>query len=279
VPIALDFATARPTVAQLEAADVVAVLRYISGPFAISAAELATYRSAGIVVGFVSEHLATDVEGGFAAGKAHAQADLIALRALSATLAADFPAVEPLDPQSQPVYYAADQSLPSPSVAVPYYLGVNSVIPPAFTGAYGEGALLILLKADRLASWFWQSESTSFDNNATTLPISNLRQFFNRSPIPGTDFDEILTADFGQFPRPGGDVQLPTLGGLTGDAMPNWVKSVQALLIEKMGQTAVSLTGVYDAATTNGVENVQRFFGLTVSGEVDAVTWSILLGL
>jgi hypothetical protein len=264
VPIAVDFDTARPTVAQLQAADVVAVLRYITGPDgkAIDADELALYRSAGIVVGFVFGIGAQDAAGGFPEGQTAAQAALTALSALGLT--------------EQPVYFAVDESI-TPSLAVPYFRGICSIIPPALVGAYGEGALLTLLKADGLASFFWQSESTSFPGNAATLPISDLRQFFNQSPIIGTDYDEILSADFGQFPRPGGDVQLPTLGGITGSAEPYWTKSVQSLLASKFNQ-AVPLTGVYDEATTAGIRAVQGFFGIPITGVTDSETWSILLG-
>jgi hypothetical protein len=188
-PIAVDFSDARPTTAELRQNNVVLVIRYLtgSGGKAITLGELQSYRAVGIVLCFVFEIGATDAAGGEAAGVANAQAALAALAALGIS--------------DVPVYFAVDESI-APSAAVPYFQGINSVIPYTLTGVYGEGALCTLLKQDGLAAWFWQSESTSFPGNATVLPISHLQQKFNVSPIPGTDLDAILKADVGQWPRP-----------------------------------------------------------------------------
>jgi len=79
-------------------------------------------------------------------------------------------------------------------------------------------------------------------------------------------------------PTSGGDVQLPTL---TPSSPPGslWTKSLQAILKEKFGQSIGIVNGNYGTETVHAVENVQRFFKVTVDGECGPVTWSIVLGL
>lgn len=188
--IGVDYATpSLYTPAQLRAAGVSAVGRYLSGPYAIGPAELEGYVSAGLVVWFFFERDSTDAQGGANAGTAYASEVNAALGALGL-------------PTSQPVYFSADEELSDPSSAVPYWQGIAAVRPPSSNGCYGEGALCALLLSEGLVAYTCQSESTSFPGNATTLPTTNIQQVAQGSPLPGTDLDEILTADFGQYPRP-----------------------------------------------------------------------------
>ena len=73
----------------------------------------------------------------------------------------------------------------------------------------------------------------------------------------------------------GGDVTLPTiqLGAHGG-----YVKSLQALLVEKAGQH-IGVDGAFGPATRAAVLNVQRFFRLSPDGVVGPTTWSALLAL
>jgi hypothetical protein len=165
------------------------VIRYLngSGGKAITLAEMDSYIAAGIVVCFVFEILSTDIQGGNVAGSTNASAAKAALAALGTS--------------GCPVYFAVDEST-IPDLALPYFDGLTSVLQPSQVGVYGEGALCTLLQTEGLATWFWQSESTGFPGNATTLAITHLQQKYNVSPIPGTDLDEILKPDVGQWPRP-----------------------------------------------------------------------------
>lgn len=188
MPIALDFATARPTIAQLQAADVTVVCRYVTGGGkAIGLSELHEYMDNDIGTVFVFENNATDAQGGYSAGVANAAAAVKALKNLGVT--------------GVPIYFAVDQDI-VPAGAVNYFQGINVIIQPAFVGIYGEGALCALLQSEGLATWFWQSESTSFPGNDVTLPITHMLQRFGNSPIPGTDFDVLCKRDVGQWPRP-----------------------------------------------------------------------------
>lgn len=187
---AIDYSDARYTGTQLNTAGVTAVGRYLTGAGkAISASELADLTSRGINVWFVFEDVATDTSSGYSGGASHAQQANAALTALSL-------------PISQPVYFAADEDLPTPSTAVPYFQGIASVRPAATNGDYGEGALSELLASEGLTAFHWQSESTSFPGNATTWSGSHIQQSTHTPPLPDTDLDLLLKSDFGQYPRP-----------------------------------------------------------------------------
>jgi Domain of unknown function (DUF1906) len=185
---AVDFSFARPTIAQLRAADVTLVIRYLTGSGkAIDLPELTSYLSNGIEVAFVFEVGATDAQGDETAGIEYASQARSAMSKLGVS--------------DCPIYFAVDQDI-TPSAAVPYFQGINTILPASLVGVYGEGALCQLLDTDGLAEWFWQSESTSFPGNFNALSITHLWQKYNASPIAGTDLDEILKADVGQWPRP-----------------------------------------------------------------------------
>lgn len=203
--IAVDFSDARPTPAQLKAAGVVLVIRYLtgSGGKAITPAELAEYELNGIVVVFVFEITATDAMGGVAAGKRNALAALAAMGALGITA---------------PIYFAVDQDI-APASAVNYFVGINQAMQPSQVGIYGEGALCTLLQQEGLACWYWQSESSSFPGNGTTLAITHLHQIFNASPIADTDLDIICKPDVGQYPRPVAPVPPFPAPSVRGDDM------------------------------------------------------------
>jgi hypothetical protein len=192
---AVDFSFARYTAAQLKAAGVTAVVRYLTGAGkAISPVELAGDLFAGIQVGLVFENTATDASSGAGVGAAHAMTANSALKALGV-------------PTTTPVYFAADTDYPDPNAAVPYYQGIASVRPGHTNGCYGEGKLLDLLFADGLIGYGWESESTSFPGNGSLDPNAALWQKVAGAPLGGTDLDVIVKADWGQLPRP---IPIPT---------------------------------------------------------------------
>lgn len=187
---ACDFSFARYTAAQLKVAGVTAVGRYLTGPGkAISEVELAGYLFGGIAVWLTFENSATDASGGFGVGQQYANEANAALQAIGL-------------PLSTPVYFAADTDYPNPADAVPYYQGLASRRQALTNGCYGEGALFDLLFSMGLIGYGWESESTSFPGNATASPNAAIWQKVNGAPLPDTDLDVILKADFGQLPRP-----------------------------------------------------------------------------
>jgi hypothetical protein len=197
---AIDFSWARPGVPALGGAGIKAVGRYLTGPGkAATFAEIASYDSAGIVSWFVAENAANDSDSGhsggilMAAAAAFAVADVIGATA-GAVQPRYFAVDENIDP-ANPAHFGALQR------CIGYFVGISRVTDPALVGAYGNGALLNYLGAVGLASWFWQSSSSSFAGNGSTIPAAHIRQGFG-GPLPGTDADALLQGDVGQFPRP-----------------------------------------------------------------------------
>lgn len=187
---AVDFSFARYTSAQLKAAGITAVGRYLTGPGkAISEVELAGFLFGGEQVWLIFENSATDASDGFAVGAQYAAEANAALAALGL-------------PLSTPVYFSADQEYLNPADAVPYYQGLASVRPPLTNGCYGEGKLIDLLFEDGLVGFGMQSESDSFPGNATASRNANIWQRPTGAPLAETDNDLILKFDFGQLPRP-----------------------------------------------------------------------------
>jgi hypothetical protein len=197
--IAIDFSDTHPTVEELQDNHVNAVGRYVGcpAPKGITLAELQAYRAVGIVVWLVFEDVVNDPTGGAPLATYHANQVLAHLNALEL-------------PFTQPVYYnAGDDSLTwqqSPGLAG-YFEGLKEryLWSPTSVWAYGNGQVLSFLLYTGLAHGAWQSSSTSFPDNADTLPQTNIRQTppaHGASPLYGTDLDQLMKADIGQYPRP-----------------------------------------------------------------------------
>lgn len=260
--IAVDFSFARPTVAELQKASVAAVLRYLTGlGKAISLDELESYLTAGIPVGFVFEVGVDDVAGGAAAGTQHAQQALAALAVLRIS--------------GCPAYFAVDEDV-DPQSAVPYFQGINAVMPPSEVGCYGEGALIVLLFQLGLATYGWLSESTSFPGYQAALNagVVNIEQSTNNSPVPGTDLNFILKSDFGQWPRPAPDpspqpgAHTMAVSALTGDFKQGQIDGFQT-----------GANALWHKYWQNGVEHNEKI--TTPAGRSGAVgepKWSIIGG-
>jgi hypothetical protein len=153
------------------------------------AAARTAYPSANQVdVWFVFEDTSTDAAGGASAGATHAMEVASALGALGI-------------PPSQPVYFAVDETIPA-DTAIPYFQGVATVRPSASTGCYGSGAVIQALFDAGLIAYGWQSMSTGFADNASTLPVTAIQQSTASPPVATTDANDILKSDFGQYPRP-----------------------------------------------------------------------------
>src|SRR5205807_1049346 len=161
---AVDYSFARYTVAQLKAAGVTAVGRYLNGTGkAISEIELAGLLFGGIKVWLAFENTATDASGGYGVGAQYATEANVLLAALGL-------------PSSTPVYFAADTEYLHPADAIPYYQGLASNRSPASNGCYGEGDLIELAFNEGLIGFGWESESSSFPGSQTASPHSAIWQ-------------------------------------------------------------------------------------------------------
>ena len=188
---AVDFSEQHPTPAQLVAAGVKAAVVKLNATNRPTTQLVQSYCAAGIVTAFYFEAEANDAAGGAPMGQLHAiEAEELLLGILGAGWAADVP-----------IYFAVDENV-APSMTADYFVGIRRVLPCWRIGVYSDGAVLEYLAKIALALFAWQSSSASYPGNAATSARAQLRQLAEISPVPGPDVDQILAADFGQWPRP-----------------------------------------------------------------------------
>lgn len=215
---ACDFSFSRPSIASLHAAGISSVGRYV-GPASwsktITQAEALSYYSASprISIWLTFEDTATDYLGGRSAGQTNARLAVNNLPAI-------FPA-------RQLIYFAVDTELTQPSDALPYFQGINDVLPEARVGLYGEGALSDYLFDKGLITKFWESASSSFPGNATKNARAAIWQRIG-APVPGTDLDVTYGVNWGQFPAPTSGPPPPPPP--TGPTIADFIAEVKAQL-------------------------------------------------
>lgn len=206
MPSAIDYSFQKPSAAAKIKAGVVANGLYLTGAGKeTSPLEILADHSVGIVDWFVFENTADDAQGGHTGGIINAQAAQKALNNL----------ILPGPASVQPRYFAVDQNIVCPprcttaaqelafQNAVSYFVGISRVTDPSLVGVYGNQSFMAFLGACGLASWFWRSNSTSFDGTTTPVPPwLHIEQLYGGSPIAGTDLDALHQGDIGQYPRP-----------------------------------------------------------------------------
>jgi hypothetical protein len=261
------------TVAQMKAAGVKFVCRYISGsslasnPKNISKTEFNNLVHGGIDVVLVWETTADRILGGHVAGVQDALAADAATGALGAI--------------GLPVYFAADfDATEGQQAAINAYLdGVASVIGHDRTGLYaGFYPIARAFNAGKIR-YGWQTYAWSggqLDGRAQLYQYSNGHQM---GPTQ-VDYDKATHVDYGQWPlhvgptpppppAPKPAVGLPVLHvGLTGDA----VKLAQSLTKTKTPPLVVD--GVFGPATLAAVQAYQKKSKLVVDGVVGPTTWA-----
>lgn len=216
----IDFSTARPSLAQLLAADVTTVMRYIgwdgvsgypnSGKN-LTKAEAEGYIASGISVGLVFEYLANAPALGADQGEKDARLATEQLAALGA-------------PVTTGVYFAVDFDIPDYAPALAgtpanaraklgpvgeYFAAIKRFGGGYRIGAYGGYWAVSRLFDAELITMGWQTVAWSGGNVDKRI---NLLQTTGKSPIAGSDVNihEQRQADFGQWPRPGTAAEPPT---------------------------------------------------------------------
>lgn len=219
----VDYSWARPGGAALVAAGKSFACRYLaygapSGKF-LTAAELADLHFHGVAIVANFESTANRALSGYTAGVSDASDAKTALEALG------FPA-------AAPVYFAVDfNSSAGQQAAIDQYLkGAASVLGLPRIGVYGSFALMTRCRANRTASYFWQTYAWSLNHVASW---AHIYQWQNGQSIAGAavDFDRAMQGDYGQWsPMPssgpaqpiGGEVQnFSVLPGPSGSLVVN----------------------------------------------------------
>lgn len=100
-------------------------------------------------------------------------------------------------PPGRPIFFAVDWDA-SPSVVVPYFQGVASVLGVARTGVYGGYKVVDYLLDHKLVTWAWQTVAWS---GGRWDPRAVIRQYASTIRINGVvcDHDTAYAADYGQW--------------------------------------------------------------------------------
>lgn len=195
MPTIIDFSFARPTPAEIKAARVAGVLRYITevSSKCLTGPEAASYHAAGIPIGLVYEDAADDFAGGVNAGNAKAHIAAPILKTLGV-------------PAHRPVHCAVDCNLPQ--AAYPQtYAGIHAFCstlgrPDA---VYGPRPFLLWCEKTHGVEWLWELGSSSF-NTGPEPTNKRLQQLVSKpsgvGTIGGVDYNAALCSDWGQWPAP-----------------------------------------------------------------------------
>lgn len=202
---AIDIAWDRPTTASIKATGAAGVLRYLSPDPTknLTRAEVLDYHANGLGTAVVWESTATRATEGHAAGVADAQASVGQAQALGL-------------PADMAIHFAVDTDTDWASVE-PYASGFASVVGQARTGVYG-GLAVIDGAHSAGYRYLWQTLAWS---GGVRSSHATLYQNGNTMFSGGADVNDILAADWGQYPRPTSTPPAPpaTLI-LQGDDMP-----------------------------------------------------------
>lgn len=205
--VGVDFAFgAKPTPAELTAAGVTFVCRYLSTDVSkdLSADEYAGYRTAGIDVVVVWETTANRMLDGAAAGTADANAAVALLKEIGV-------------PGTPPIYFACDfDATPGDQAQIHAYLnGAAAVIGVSRVGIYGGFWPVSRAFAAGDVTYGWQTYAWSGGN---WEPRAQLRQVQNGVTVAGidADIDHAIAANFGQVTFKPTPPVIPSSGTQTG---------------------------------------------------------------
>lgn len=182
---------AGPTPAQLKAAGIHFVCRYLStpgNPKNLTAAEAKALHAAGISIVLVFETTGTTFLGGNAAGRHDATLALEQAKALGV-------------PATVPIYFAIDTDPHGhESLVVAYEKGAASVLTAARTGVYGGLTAIDACHKAGACKWFWQTLAWS-GTPTVWHPANHLEQHENGAHIDGhsVDLDRAVKPAFGAW--------------------------------------------------------------------------------
>ena len=187
----LDYSAGMPPVADMKAAGVAFVCRYIgytdpslSQIKILTPEEAAMLSHAGIALVSNWEWYVNRVLEGYAAGVWDAQQAQQRHSACGG-------------PSNRPIYFSVDADVDG-AQTVEYFKGVASVLGLARTGAYGSYRVLQYLFDAGLIAWGWQTYAWS---GGAWEPRAHIQQYSNAVMMSGleVDYDRSLKADFGQW--------------------------------------------------------------------------------
>lgn len=196
MPQVIDYSWWRPALADLKAAGIVSVCRYLAplpNGKVIDKAEYGALRAAGIGVVLNWESSGTSYTGGYAAGKAEGAEARRQARALG-------------HPDSRPIIQSVDIGVEPSQALIDYQRGFNDGGGCGRQGFYGDGACADMLFGAGLISVYWQANARGWPGSSVDDPRAALVQRTSHSfaHLPANQYDEsdIKLPDYGQQPAP-----------------------------------------------------------------------------
>lgn len=190
---ALDAAYPGWTVAELKAAGITAVGRYVGyGGKVIQKAEYDELIAGGIAVFLVWETTGKSWAGGYSAGLSEGREARRQARALG-------------HPDACTIYQAVDEGVEPTSTLADYQRGFNEGGGVGVEGVYGDVHVGEYLLGLNLVSKFWETNARGWPGDAIDDPRAVMVQRYALTvPFVGGsyDVDDVYAPDFGQNPRP-----------------------------------------------------------------------------
>lgn len=221
------------------------VIRYLSQTSAkrLKQSEVDDFRANGLLVHVVCQDGAADHDGGYAGGLAKARLARTQLLNLG------------WDGRTGCIYFApfdSNETAASLPKTLDYFRGINSILPTWNTGVYGDTDTLVGVRNEGLASYFWQSASTSFGPN---LSWATMHQMPRQGTVAGktVDINEVLNPPTGAV-----------FGGSNVSTPSNPVNPTTTDL-------TIVLRAVLNEATAQGFNSFAEMFAQRDHGLVDVV--------
>ena len=252
----LDFSWWRPAIADLKAAGIVAVSRYLawyppgSPGKVILKPEYDALRAAGIEVVLNWESTGTSYTGGYAQGVKDGAEARRQARALG-------------HPDTRPIIQSVDTGIQPSQVLYDYQRGFNDGGGVGIQGFYGDAACADALFARALISVFWQANARGWPGSSVDDPRAALIQRTSKSHanLPANQYDESdrKQLDFAQAPAP---AQAPA-APVTPPAVVSFLQAVALFLAALVKRAARSGD---TSALVGSINALLHRLGYVVSG-------------
>lgn len=262
----VDYAFAVPPVAALKAAGITFAVRYVSTDPSknLTPAEAAALHTAGISICLVWETTGTEAQNGYSQGMSDADT------AREQASALGFPA-------TLPIYYAVDfdaTEAQMPTVLDYLHGAADAAGAKNLVGVYGSFAVV---EAAYMAGFgfLWQTLAWSTGQWSAQAKI---RQASVGQEIGGVsvDFDQAMTASFGQWGPADPPPSVPPRPQLAEGATGSWVEVLQRSLMLD-GCDPQGVDGQFGARTFAAVQAAQVAARIAAGGVCGSVTWGVLI--
>lgn len=241
-PQAVDYSFSRPNPADLAASGYVGALRYLCplpNVKAITGDEIASLHANGLAIGFVWESGASRAGQGVAAGR---------VDAITANLQADDLGV----PDTTTLYFAVDYDA-NPNVITAYFQGVQAASKRP-VGGYGSYRVVEHLLDNSLVAYAWQTVAWSHGQRSQRAHLFQ-RADAAANPPPGTDVNDVLQDDWGQWPATGTLTPAQETDDMTPDEHAALIATKDGVdaLYQSNARIELALAGLHPGGTVDPI--------------------------